>query len=316
MLRNIHKKAQKNINHHEQKVVAHKSSVKKGLTGTRLFLHYFLSAVIQAYSIIFHRSKHSFELCHAPARTELGTWKQSYYQHMIYKRRMRMFSYGSFSLIVIAVVGVTLIFNILFPVHQVQFAEAAGYTVTNTNDGGPGSLRAAIVASNGNVGPDVITIGPGGVGTVNLVFGLTPITDTLTIDCGSILTLDGTAMPAMANILTANAPEVTIKNCTLNNAPGAAIRFQQRDGTSLNNIINNSGTGIMATNVNNTTVDNNTISNSSMSAIAFNKVTNGTVTASILNNQNVGIDLQNNTSGITVGGATAAQKNTVTNCQK
>jgi hypothetical protein len=42
------------------------------------------------------------------------------------------------------------------------------FTVTNLNDGGPGSLRQAITAANANTVPDVITFAPGLSGTINL----------------------------------------------------------------------------------------------------------------------------------------------------
>lgn len=62
-------------------------------------------------------------------------------------------------------------------------AQAANFTVTNTNDAGAGSLRAAILAANATPGvPDVITFsGAGASGTIRLTTGEIPITDDLTI---------------------------------------------------------------------------------------------------------------------------------------
>src|SRR5437016_3337378 len=57
------------------------------------------------------------------------------------------------------------------------------FTVTNTNDSGPGSLRQAILDANANAGADIITFDIPGSGphTINTTGQLT-ILDTVTID--------------------------------------------------------------------------------------------------------------------------------------
>ncbi len=61
---------------------------------------------------------------------------------------------------------------------------AATFTVANTNDSGPGSLRQAILDANANAGADLIDFNiPGaGVHTITPTSELPPITDTATID--------------------------------------------------------------------------------------------------------------------------------------
>ena len=62
-------------------------------------------------------------------------------------------------------------------------ARAAVFVVTNTNDAGAGSLRAAITSANGSAGADTICFGIGaGVQTINLASALPVITEAVTID--------------------------------------------------------------------------------------------------------------------------------------
>ncbi|GEM_PF-2196024 len=61
-------------------------------------------------------------------------------------------------------------------------AEAAGFSVTNTADAGPGSLRAAVEQANAADGADVITFDAVVSGTIALTSGEIEITDDLTID--------------------------------------------------------------------------------------------------------------------------------------
>lgn len=74
----------------------------------------------------------------------------------------------------------TLAFLVLFA----GAAQAATYTVTNTNDGGAGSLRAAMTAANAGSSVDLIefNIAGSGVKTINLDSPLPSIVHDLTID--------------------------------------------------------------------------------------------------------------------------------------
>jgi hypothetical protein len=62
---------------------------------------------------------------------------------------------------------------------------ATTFTVTNTNDSGPVSLRAAIEAANANTGPDEIVFADGVSGTITLASALPTVTD------GAELLIDG-----------------------------------------------------------------------------------------------------------------------------
>lgn len=100
--------------------------------------------------------------------------------------------------------------------------------VTNTSDGGPGSLRAAIEFANGNSGPDTISFAipstdpgcDGGVCTIRPVTQLPPIGDGgMTIDAGTQTTFSDDANPA--------GPEIEIDG-------GGAVRgFQVSGGAEL-----------------------------------------------------------------------------------
>lgn len=63
-------------------------------------------------------------------------------------------------------------------------ASAATFTVINTNDAGPGSLRQAILDANGNPGADTITFNIPGAGphSIQPTSALPPVTDPVIID--------------------------------------------------------------------------------------------------------------------------------------
>jgi len=63
-------------------------------------------------------------------------------------------------------------------------AYAATFTVTNTNDSGPGSLRQAITDANASLGLDTIAFNIPGLGphTIQLLSGLPAILDPVVID--------------------------------------------------------------------------------------------------------------------------------------
>ena len=81
-----------------------------------------------------------------------------------------------------------------FVVLLASQALAAVFTVTNTNDSGPGSLRQAILEANGTAGADSITFNiPGsGVHTISVASALPPISDSLGV------VVDGYTQPGAA----------------------------------------------------------------------------------------------------------------------
>ena len=77
--------------------------------------------------------------------------------------------------------GLTLAFLWLLTAGLMAPVYADTYTVSNTNAGGAGSLRQAILNANANAGHDTITFGPNVTGTITLTDALPAIDDDLTI---------------------------------------------------------------------------------------------------------------------------------------
>ncbi|MEW6274438.1 MAG: cadherin-like beta sandwich domain-containing protein [Bacillota bacterium] len=95
-------------------------------------------------------------------------------------------------------------------------ALAAEITVTSLNDGGPGSLRQAILNANSNPGADVIVFPPGLNGTIALQSQLLAITDDLTIrgSGAELITVSG---QNQHRIFRVNSGTVRISGLTLRN---------------------------------------------------------------------------------------------------
>jgi parallel beta-helix repeat protein len=119
----------------------------------------------------------------------------------------------------------------------VPVAYAATFTVTNTNDDGPGSFRQAIVAANtsGAPGPHLINFNILGaaVKTISPLSPLPAITVPLTIDgsfppngAGLQIELDGSQAGANANGLTLNGDHCTIRSMIINRFSGTGILIQ------------------------------------------------------------------------------------------
>jgi len=71
---------------------------------------------------------------------------------------------------------------------QAGIAQAEPFPVTNVNDSGAGSLRAAIVAANSHPGADTVPIET--TGTINLLSALQVIFDPVAI-VGPVRTISG-----------------------------------------------------------------------------------------------------------------------------
>jgi parallel beta-helix repeat protein len=140
-----------------------------------------------------------------------------------------------------------------------QTAQAATYTVTTTNDSGPGSLRQAIIDANNNSGPDAIafnipTSDPGFLNNVwviqlnSLLPGLTGggttidgTTQTTNQDDTNIfgpeVQLDGVNLSSTAWIFSVESNDNTIKGLTISRGGGAGIKIIA--GASTNTISDN-----------------------------------------------------------------------------
>ncbi|WP_367391996.1 HYR domain-containing protein [Lewinella sp. LCG006] len=170
-------------------------------------------------------------------------------------------------------------------------SELAGCTtvqlvVTNTNDSGPGSLRAAITAVNANPAIDNITfnINGGGPQTITPLTGLPAISD-----AGIII--DGTSQPGYAG-----TPLITID--------GTNVGFDGISVTSDNSIVqglkvvNCVRNGIILFNCDGATIRNNVVVNNGAAQIESTGSINGRVENNIINIDENGIVGTQGTAGI------------------
>jgi hypothetical protein len=115
------------------------------------------------------------------------------------------------------------------------------YTVSNTNDSGPDSLRQAILEANASPGADVISVLmlPPGSKTINLLSPLPPITDPVTLDginqagflASGKLELNGASAGVLASGLVVAANDTVIQNVVANRFAGAGILLQATSNT-------------------------------------------------------------------------------------
>ncbi|MGH9369679.1 MAG: right-handed parallel beta-helix repeat-containing protein [Thermoanaerobaculia bacterium] len=138
---------------------------------------------------------------------------------------------------------------------------AATFTVTNTADSGPGSLRQAILDANSNPGADVINfnIAPGGVQTISPLTGFGQITGPVTINgttqpgfAGSpIIELSGASVsgappPEGINIANTSPGICVVRGLVINRWPNRGILLQQNGGNIIQgNFIGTDVTGML-----------------------------------------------------------------------
>jgi PKD domain/RTX calcium-binding nonapeptide repeat (4 copies) len=162
----------------------------------------------------------------------------------------------------------------------------AMFTVLNTNDSGPDSLRQAILDANGSPGADQITfnIGGGGVQTIAPLSALPTITDAVTIDgttqlgfAGSpIIELSGASAGSPASGITITAGNSTVRGLVINRFATFGIHLMGNG----NNVI------------------------------AGNFIGTDVTGMSALGNGDAGIMMRNSANN-TIGGTTAAARNVV-----
>jgi parallel beta-helix repeat protein len=106
------------------------------------------------------------------------------------------------------------------------------WTVTNTNDAGPGSLRQAMLNANAHAGRDTITFTVSG--TINLTSSLPTITDPVVIDGTTapgyagqpLIELNGAGAGANADGLLITAGDSVVKGLVINRFGGNGIELQ------------------------------------------------------------------------------------------
>jgi hypothetical protein len=133
-------------------------------------------------------------------------------------------------------VGVLATLTLLLTVVCTSTAWSAIFTVTNTNDSGPGSLRAAIEAANAKAGADEIVFADSVSGTITLASALPTVTDGagLTIDGGGDVTVSGN--DAVQVFVVGQGARLDLRNLTVS---GGSPTFEDQFGGG---IFNDSGT--------------------------------------------------------------------------
>ena len=110
---------------------------------------------------------------------------------------------------------------------SVSAAQAATFTVTNTNDSGAGSFRQAILDANAAVGADDILFSIPSPNTIAPLSSLPAITDTLTVGSGSVFTLSGASAGPNGIGLHVSAPNCIIQGMRIIRFEEAGIRIDR-----------------------------------------------------------------------------------------
>ena len=117
------------------------------------------------------------------------------------------------------IIGLSAALILLF-LGAVPYLQAATFTVTNTNDNVPWSLRHAIINANGSAGADVINFDGGVTGTITLATSLPTITDNLVITGPGEATLSVSGNDAVLPFIIAADVVVTISGLTVEKGDG------------------------------------------------------------------------------------------------
>ena len=113
------------------------------------------------------------------------------------------------------------------------FSPQASFAVTNTNDSGVGSLRAAITAANAAAGADTITFDPAVTGTITLTSGEIAITDSVTISGPGMGALEISGNDASRIFNVSGTADVTVAGLGLahGNASNASAVYAGQTGS-------------------------------------------------------------------------------------
>src|SRR5262249_54654498 len=132
----------------------------------------------------------------------------------------------------------------------------ATITVTNTNDGGAGSLRAAILISNFLPGPDTINFQVGvGAKTIRPLSPLPDITDPVSLNATTqpgfagkpLIELDGSLAGLGADGLRVRANNTAVRGLAINRFSGDGIELVGSSGNVVaGNFIGTDPTGLAA----------------------------------------------------------------------
>lgn len=190
-------------------------------------------------------------------------------------------------------------------------AEAGTFTVSNTNDTGSGSLRAAIVLANGAAGPHTINFSVSG--TISPLSALPTLTQPTTIQPPTIgaVTLSGTSAGAGVNGLSLGANGCVIRSLIVKDFGGSGILVSSNgntiggSGAQRNQISSNGGSGILVTGSSNSITGNGIGTDSTGNLDAGNTGNGITIQNASSNTVDANIISGNDAAGVAITGASA-----------
>jgi len=217
----------------------------------------------------------------------------------------------------------------------------ATFIVSNTNDSGAGSLRAAITSANGAAGADIITFNIAGAGqhTITLASDLPNITQQVTIDGTSqpgytnapLIVLDGAGVATDGLVFNPGSSGSTIQGLAFIGFTNDGIDLRSNNNLVLSNYIGTSdgvtvtsnggdGVDIRAGASNNIVRGNVIIGNTSDGIVIDGATTTGNIvqgnrigvgTDGSLHANRWGVDLEADTTGNIIGGVSAGAGNII-----
>lgn len=218
----------------------------------------------------------------------------------------------------------------------VSTAQAATFTVTNTDDSGSGSLRDAITQANAAPGADIIDFNVSAASTITPLTPLPQITDTVNIGSGTRVELNGASAGDSGIGLRISAPNCVVQGLAINRFREAGIRIDGAgsnttvQGTSIgtnlagDTALGNFNRGILIVGTTNNVIGGggipNIISGNAGTGISITGGGSATVIGNFIGTNAAGdADLGNtlqgiriaDSSGSVIGGDTAAERNVI-----
>ncbi len=130
-----------------QSQLPERRGVSRFFTAIQLFCLFIISAAQRAIALLFQSPQKSFTVFHN--QDGRGIWNGSFHQHQIWKSKVRLFSWSSLTILVVASVVSFASAQLIFPGATEQvLASTSTFTVSNVNDSGAGSLRQALTDCN------------------------------------------------------------------------------------------------------------------------------------------------------------------------
>ncbi len=308
----MYQKTKRSIKENQDRLNQEKMSVFTRISmAVKLFFLYLAHSILHAFALLFTSPEKCFVM--ATNKDPKGTWSKSYYKHLLFQRRVRLYSSSSFFIIIIAVVSASLAFNIIFPPTEIKFATAAGttYTVATTADTNNGicvgslSLREALACAGAGDTVDIPNTTTGTLTLANAFGSLQFAANNVNLTSHSGFSIEGANASPVIYISGEN--NISIDGLVINNAGGSGIKIENATGANISNptISGSTTAGIVIVNSDSNTIDSFNITNSGEDSIVIdsgdsNTISNGTSGGAGRD----GIRLNNSSASNTISGNT------------